>query len=155
MMFVPKVDLSGEWVQIDAVYSGTGPGGSDRPALGGPDGRTRISLIAGVPVNCGPTCAIVQDGRTVTITRPPTKAPDTGQVGSQTFMTDGSESVVQEGNSRLKATAKWEGDKLVVYRMITSNLHVTQKLFMKDGKLHVESTFSSQDAPVVLIYEKR
>ena len=155
MLFSAKVDLSGEWVQVDSVYKGVGRGGGgNRPALGGPDGRRMISLISGAAVNCGPTCTIVQDGQTLTVTRPPTAAPDTGQIGSLVLKTDGSESPLNE-SGHSKATAKWEGDKLVVYRMITSNLSVTQTLYIVDGRLHVESMFTSQDAPVVLIYEKR
>jgi hypothetical protein len=154
MIFVPKVDLSGEWVQVDSVYTGAGRGGANRPALGGPDGKRMISLISGAAVNCGATCSIVQEGNTLTITRPPTQSPD-NRGTSAVLQTDGTESTIAEGSAQMKATASWQGDKLVVYRMITSNLDVTQTLSIVNGKLHVESMFSKQDAPVTLIYEKR
>ena len=153
MMLVPKVDLSGEWVQVASEYKGAGRGS----AGGRGDGRM-ISISSGAAVNCGTTCSIVQQGSTLTLTRqdqPGITPPDSGNV---VLHTDGSESTITQSadsQAQFKATAKWQDDKLVVTRNITGSLSVTQTLSLIDGKLHVVTQFGQQDAPVTMIYEKR
>ncbi len=155
---VPKVDLSGEWVQVDSIYNGTGRGNAGGQSSASGE-RRMISIASGAALNCGVTCTIAQNGDSLTVIRPDqpgTIAPDSGTV---TLATNGSESSVKGGsaseNGEFKATAKWEGEKLVVTRAITPSLTVTQTLSLVGGKLHVVTQFSSQDAPVTMIYEKR
>lgn len=158
-MLAPKVDLSGEWVQVDSIYNGAGRGGGRADGAPQPVQRRMISISSGAAVNCGVTCTIVQDRNTLTLTRPDQpgiQAPDSGTV---TLNTDGSESTVMSSatnpQAQFKATAKWEGDKLVVTREITPSLSATQTLSIVGGKLHVVTQFSQQDAPVTMVYEKR
>lgn len=153
MMFVPRVDLSGEWVQVGSEYKGAGRGS----AGGRGDGRM-ISISSGAPVNCGTTCTIVQEGSTMTLTRPDQPGVTPPDAGTVVLHTDGNESSIKQSatsDAQFKATAKWQGDKLVVTRDVIGSLSVTQTLSIVGGKLHVVTQFSKQDSPVTMIYEKR
>ena len=106
MVFVPKVDLSGEWVQVDWIYNGAGRGGGS-----GSGERRMVSISSGAAVNCGTTCTIIQDGSTLRLIRPDQPgvlAPDSGDI---TLNTDGSESTIsQKSGGGFKALAKWNGE---------------------------------------------
>ena len=153
MMFVPRTDLSGEWVQVGSEYNGAGRG-----AAGGRGDGRMISISSGAAVNCGVTCTIVQEGPMITINRPDQPGMTSPDSGTVVLKTDGSESSIKSGagtGSQFTALAKWEGDNLVVTRQITDSLSVRQTVSLVEGKLHVVTMFSASDAPVTMIYEKR
>lgn len=121
------------------------------------DGRM-IASPAVPPSTAASPAPLVQDGNTVTITRPDqpgTTAPD---IGTVVLKTDGSESTItmrSEPLAQFTAVARWDGDKLIVTRDVSASNSVTQTLFLEDGKLKVVSKFTLQDAPVTMTYEKR
>jgi hypothetical protein len=147
MVFVPRTDLSGEWVQVGATYNGAGRGGGD--------GRM-ISITSGAALNCGTTCTIVQNGSTLTLTRPDQPGQTPPDSGTVVLNTDGSDSTIAlRSGGEFKATARWEGDTLVVTRQVSASNSVTQTVSIENGRLEVVSQFTLQDAPVTMTYEKK
>lgn len=157
---VSTTNFSGHWKLVSSTAVGPGRGGID-PGGGG-EWKTMTIWHSGAPVNCGPECTIVQDTKTLTISRlgtPDAVTPyDNGVV---VLNLDGSDSTVTESNgNHYIVHAKWNGDRLVVtyeFECFTSPCTVTQTLSIQDGKLKVVDSFNHVvDYPTheTLTYEK-
>jgi len=149
---VSTPDFSGNWTHASSTYAGRGRGGTGTLGV---EREVRVTIHSGAPVNCGTACTIVQDASTLTLSRtdqPGTTPPDNGPV---VLNLDGSESTItQVEGSTFPATAKWEGEKLVVTRGGPYS-GVTQVLSMVNGQLTVVTRFTSSDAPVTMKYVRR
>lgn len=140
-----KPDFSGTWVLDRKAQTSGGRGG----------GGT-VSMVSGAPVNCGTECTIVQNAKTLTISRRVSqegvKAPDV------VLNLDGGEStIVQSLSPRVEytATAKWDRDRLVVTRSM-GYFNIVQTIEHDDGKLSVASAFTVEgDVPVTLTYTRK
>ena len=146
-------DFNGTWTLVSSTYAGRGRGGTGVP---GEVREVNVRFSSGAPVNCGGSCTIVQDGRTLTITRldpQDENAPDNGVV---TLHLDGRKSTVTQANgAEFAATAKTEDDAVIVSREINSRPAVTQTLSIEGGRLKVVTMFSMADAPVTMTYVKK
>ncbi len=149
---VSITDFTGTWVLVSSTYAGRGRGGT---GVYGVEREVKVSIASGAPVNCGTECTIVQNARTLTISRadqPGSTPPDVGMV---VLNLDGSESTItQSDGGEFAAHAKPDGGTLVVTRDMTYSF-VTQTLSLEDGKLKVVTRFSRADAPTTLTYVKR
>jgi hypothetical protein len=144
-----KPDLSGTWLFAtrESVQSGTNRGKVIRPTVG---------YLSGAAVNCMAECTIVQDDRTLTISRATDesglKPPDV------VLNLDGRPSVITEiRNSRrseFTASARWDGGKLVVTHSI-GQLAITQTLALVDGTLTVTNEFGFEPEIVTYVRRKR
>jgi beta-lactamase regulating signal transducer with metallopeptidase domain len=142
---VSTTDLSGHWLLVSSTAVGPGRGGID-PGRGG-EWKTMTIWHSWAPVNCGPECTIIQDTKTLTISRlgtPDAVTPyDNGVV---VLNLDGSDSTVTESNgNHYIVHAKWNGDRLVVtheFECFTSPCTDTQTLSIQDGKLKVVDSFN-------------
>jgi beta-lactamase regulating signal transducer with metallopeptidase domain len=158
--FVSATDFTGIWALVSATTAGRGRGGIGGFEPGGFEREVKVTIASGAPVNCGVECTIVQNDKTLTISRvdqPGTVAPDIGVV---VLNLDGSESTITQSNgSDFSAKAKSEAGTLVVTRdwtdsSVTQTL-VTQTLSIENARLKVVTTFSRADAPVTMTYERR
>jgi hypothetical protein len=124
--YAQKPDFSGTWT-LDAEASGMQGGGGGR-GMGGP-------------------MTVKQTGTEVSVERQ-------GRNGATTtvYKTDGSEfEVAGRGGSMMKATAKWDGDKLVITTK-TDNGDQVQTWSMTDGNLNIER--QGPNGPIKLVYKK-
>lgn len=146
-------DFSGTWTLVSSTYAGRGRGGTGVP---GEVRDVNVRFTSGAPVNCGGSCTIVHDGRSLTITRLDPQdetSPDNGVV---TLHLDGRRSTVTQPNgAEFAATAKTEDAAVVVSREINARAAVTQTLSIEGGRLKVVTMFSMADAPVTMTYEKK
>jgi hypothetical protein len=131
-------DFSGRWVLIDSGVGQGQTGGSGSP-------RNPQVVISGAGFNCASGCTIVQTASTLTVSRPANAKgvtpPDVvlgleGQVGS------------------VKATATWDGLKLVVTRTVALST-IRQTISLDEGRLRLVTTFDTPGIdPVTFIYKK-
>ena len=150
-----KTDFSGHWSLVSSTTSGPTRGGTGG-AGGGGETKTTAIWASGAPVNCGPECTLVQDAKTLTISRLGTPNAvtiyDTGEV---VLNVDGSDSPVnQSSRTQYVVHANWEGDKLVVTYHTPWHFTVTQVLSVEDGRLKVVTDFGVGYSPVTLTYVK-
>jgi hypothetical protein len=115
--YAQKPDFSGTWTPepaADAAAAPAGGGGGGR-GMGGP--------------------------MTVTQSATELKIERQGRNGAQTttYKLDGSESDVQMGQMTAKASAKWDGSKLVITTK-TDQGESTQTWSLADGKLKIDRT---------------
>jgi len=144
-----KPDLSGTWKLVRAQVA---PGGG----RSGGGGSAGITTISGGAVNCVTECTIVQNGSTLTITHAANaqgvKIPDI------VLNLDGRESAIRQSadsKAEFKATAKWDGNKLVVTRLMEPLL-ITQTLTLEGGRLKIHSSISiDPGSAVTLTYERK
>ena len=111
--YAQKPDFSGTWTP-DVAADAAGGGGGGR-GMGGP-------------------MTVKQTADTLTIERTGGRGPST-----QTYKLDGSETDIQMGQMTAKASAKWDGNKLVITTK-TERGESTQTWSMADGKLTIERT---------------
>jgi beta-lactamase regulating signal transducer with metallopeptidase domain len=151
--FVSTADFTGTWALVSSTYAGRGRGGTGTPGV---EREVKVSFASGAPVNCGTGCTIVQNAKTLTISRadqPGTRPPDIGVV---VLNVDGSASTFTQSNgSEFAASARLDGDTLVVTRNTSARASVTQTLSIEDARLKVVTRFSLADAPVTMTYVKR
>ena len=124
--YAQKPDFSGTWTpDVAADASGGGMGG----------GR-----MGGGPMT------VKQTADSLTVERQ-------GRQGamSQTYKLDGSETEITMGQMTAKASAKWDGNKLVITTK-TDNGEATQTWSMTDGKLTIERTGGR--GPSTMTYKK-
>lgn len=128
--YAQKPDFSGTWT-LDREASGmTGaPGG----------GGGRGMMMAG-------PLTVKQEGNTLTVQREGRSGPMT-----TTYKLDGTETDVQMGRMTGKATAKWDGDKLVISTK-TDMGENTQTWSLADGVLTIENTGGR--GPAKRVYKK-
>src|SRR3954454_24951014 len=131
--YAQKPDFSGVWtpdVDPAAAAAAGGGGGGMRGGGGGPmAGKETATHISGAGAGGG-------------------GAPPTTTV----YKTDGSEfEVAGRGGAMMKATAKWDGSKLVITTK-TDNGDQVQTWSMADGKLTIER--QGQNGPVKTVYKK-
>ncbi|MEI6246488.1 MAG: hypothetical protein WCQ64_15780 [Acidobacteriota bacterium] len=145
-----KPDLSGTWKLVgDQVAPGGGRGGNAK-------GGSGITTISGGAVNCVKECTIVQNASMLTISHAPNaqgvKIPDI------VLNLDGRESAIRQSadsKAEFKATAKWDGNKLVVTRLMEPLL-ITQTLTLEGRQLKINSSISIDPASAVtLTYERK
>jgi beta-lactamase regulating signal transducer with metallopeptidase domain len=158
---VSTTDFSGHWLLVSSTAVGPGRGGID-PTGGRGEWKSTSIWHSGAPVNCGPECTIVQNTKTLTISRRGT--PDAVTLydnGVVVLNLDGSDSTVTESSGRQYVVhAKWNGDRLVVtheFECFTSPCTVTQTLSIQDGKLKVVDSFHhvvEEATHSTLTYEK-
>jgi hypothetical protein len=152
--FFSTTDFSGAWALVSSRYAGRGRGRTGAGEAG--EREVKVSIASGAPVNCGIGCTIVQDARTLTISRsvePVAPPPDIGVV---VLNLDGSESTITQSNGgQFAANAKFDGAMLLVTRDIAFSYSVTQTLSIEDDKLKIVTTFSAADAPMTMTYVKR
>jgi hypothetical protein len=130
MAFAQKPDFSGTWTPDPAASgapAGTAGGGGGRGG-GGP-------------------MTVKQTADTLTIER------QGRQGGTQTtaYKLDGSESEITMGQMTAKATAKWDGDKLVITTKTEQGENV-QTWSMANGMLTIERTGGR--GPSKMVYKK-
>jgi hypothetical protein len=151
--FVSTTDFTGTWTLVSSTSAGRGRGRTG--GGGGQEREVKVSIASGAPVNCGTECKIVQNAKTLTISRvdqPGMTPPDVGVV---VLNLDGRESTVTQSNGgEYAANARSDGDMVVVTRDMTHS-SVTQTLSIEEGKLTVLTRFSLGDAPATLTYVKR
>jgi hypothetical protein len=111
--YAQKPDFSGTWTP-DVAADAAGGGGGGR-GMGGP-------------------MTVKQTADTLTIERTGGRGPST-----QTYKLDGSETDIQMGQMTAKASAKWDGSKLVITTKSERGEN-TQTWSMADGKLTIERT---------------
>ena len=146
-------DFSGTWTLVSSTYAGRGRGGTGMP---GEVREVNVRISSGAPVNCGGSCTIVQDGRTLTITRLDPAEPSDPDNGVVTLHLDGRTSTITQPNGgEFTATAKTEDDAVIVSRDINSRPAVTQTLSIESGRLKVVTMFRLADAPVTMTYVKK
>ena len=152
-----KTDFSGHWSLVSATSRGT-RGGNGGGGWTANDAEVNVTAkwASGAPVNCGPECTLVQDAKTLTISRLGTPNAvtiyDTGEV---VLNLDGSDSPVnQSSRTQYIVHANWEGGKLVVTYHTPWQFTVTQVLSVEDGKLKVVTDFGVGYSPVTLTYVK-
>jgi beta-lactamase regulating signal transducer with metallopeptidase domain len=146
-------DFSGTWTLVSSTYAGRGRGGTGVP---GEPREVNVRISSGAPVNCGGSCTIVQDGRTLTITRLDPAEPTDPDNGVVTLHLDGRTSTItQPGGGEFTATAKTEDAAVIVSREINSRSAVTQTLSIEGGRLKVVTMFRTADAPVTMTYVKK
>jgi len=157
-------DFSGKWSLVSATSSGPGRGGSG--GSGGSagsvgivgEGERKVTAIwaSGAPVNCGPECTILQDTKTLTISRLGTpNAVTIYDNGLVALNLDGSDSTVNHpSGTHYVVHANWNGDKLEVTYVTPWHLTVTQLLSVEDGKLKVVTDFGVGYPPVTATYVK-
>lgn len=114
-----KPDFSGTWTLDPAASGATGTGGGERQGGGrGMGGPMTVKQTAD-------TLTIERQGRQGTTT--------------QVYKLDGSETDITMGQGTAKASARWDGDKLVITTK-TERGESTQTWSMADGTLTIEST---------------
>jgi hypothetical protein len=127
-----KPDFSGTWTPDPAAAGTTGSGGGGEQRGGGR--------------GMGGPMTVKQTADTLTIERQ-------GRQGTQTtaYKLDGSESKVQMGQNEGTATAKWDGNKLVITQKVGDN-ESTQTWSLEGGVLTVERTGAR--GPSKTVYKK-
>jgi hypothetical protein len=118
MAFAQKPDFSGTWTPEPSGMAGGGGGG-----MGGGGGRGMMG-----PMTVKQTAtelSITREGRNGAMT--------------QTYKLDGSESDIQMGQMTAKASAKWDGNKLVITTK-TDMGENTQTWSLDNGVLTIERT---------------
>ena len=113
-----KPDFSGTWTPEPAAGAAAGA-----PAGGGGGGRGMAGPMT-----------VKQSATELTIERTTGRGPST-----QTYKLDGSESKIQMGQMEATATAKWNGDKLVITTK-TEQGENTQTWSLANGVLTIERT---------------
>jgi hypothetical protein len=130
--FAQKPDFSGVWTpDVDPAAAAPAPGG------GGGGGRG----MGGGPMTVKQTATDISVERA-------------GRNGATTtvYKTDGSEfEVAGRGGAMMKATAKWDGSKLVITTK-TDNGDQVQTWSLADGKLSIER--STPNGPMKTTYKK-
>lgn len=128
-----RPDFSGTWVFLEAEATVTRSGGR---------GPVRVLEVSGAAFNCGAQCTIVQNARTLTVSRPaPENAPQRPDV-------------VLNLNT---GGAQWEGNNLVVTQSM-GVLQIRQVIALEKDRLIVTSlivTTSVDDAPVRQTYVRK
>jgi beta-lactamase regulating signal transducer with metallopeptidase domain len=146
-------DFTGTWALVSSTYAGRGRGGTGTPGV---EREVKVIFASGAPVNCGTECTIVQNAKTLTISRVDQSGSWVPDIGVVVLNLDGSESTFTQSNgSQFAASARSDGDTLVVTRNTSARASVTQTLSIDKGKLTVVTKFSLGDAPVTLTYVKR
>jgi len=124
--YAQKTDFSGTWT-LDPEASGMAGGAAGGGAAGGGGG--------GGGRGGGGPMTVKQTADTLSIER-----NMGGNAVTTTYKLDGSESEVPAGRGgTAKATAKWDGAKLVITTK-TDNGESTQTWSLADGKLTIDST---------------
>jgi hypothetical protein len=155
-----RPDLSGRWILVEALVSGSTRGSEETSA----PRRTSSNTISGAAFNCGRECTIAQKGPTLTIqdaeladypgkdkSRPPPPV---------TLQMDGDQRSVVDSfspNRELPVTAKWQGNKLEITSG-TGSLVQTQ-LLSREGKqlvvVNVSQVNGERRSEVTFKYRKK
>ena len=145
-----KPDFAGKWTR-------EAPAGGGAAAGGGGGG-----MGGGGAFNCGQACEIVMTAKTLTIKR---AANQQGATPPDIVLNlDGSPSkITQPGRqggdpTTYDATAKWDGNKLVVSRQLTmqdQTTTITQTIALDGGKLTITTNTGREGAtPQTITYTK-
>jgi hypothetical protein len=133
--YAQKADFSGTWTPDVPADAAAAP-----PAGGGGGGGGRGGGMGG-------PMTVKQTGDSLSVERQ-------GRNGATTtaYKLDGSEfEVAGRGGAMMKATAKWDGSKLVITTK-TDNGDQVQTWSLADGKLTIER--AGQNGPVKTVYKK-
>jgi hypothetical protein len=136
--FAQKPDFSGTWTldpEASGMAGGGAPGGGAPGGGGGGGGRGMAGPMT-----------IKQTADTLTIETTTGRGPVT-----RTYKLDGSETEIQMGQATAKASAKWDGSKLVI-TMKTDQGEQTATYSLDGGKLVVETTGGR--GPAKRVYKK-
>jgi hypothetical protein len=129
-----KPDFSGTWTLDPATAGTTGGGGR---GMGGGMAKMTVKQTAD-------TLSIESEGRG-------------GNMITRTYKLDGSESEIQMGRMTAKATAKMEGDKLIISMSRTAQdgtpVTTTETWSLSDGTLTIEGT-GGRGGPSKRVYKK-
>jgi hypothetical protein len=138
MAFAQKPDFSGTWTPEPAAGAPAGaPAGGGGGGMGGGMGGGRGMMGPMTVKQTADALTIERQGRNGTMT--------------QSYKLDGSETDIQMGQMTAKASAKWDGNKLVITTK-TDQGENTQTWSLENGALTIERTGGR--GPSKTVYKK-